>query len=79
MANYTTNLVVPNGGVSFESRRNSYRGSVSVNGTRYRTGYHTTRRGALRALAVLRQRILIEAMKPKSLRGLNNTTTSKRR
>ena len=74
-----TNLVVPNGGVSFESRRNAYRGSVSVNGTRYRTGYYTSRRGAMRALSLLRQRILIEAMKPKSLRNLNKTTTSTNR
>lgn len=38
------------GGVSFETRRSSYRGSVTLNGVRHRTKYFATRLGAKRAL-----------------------------
>ena len=67
-----SNVVVPNGGVSFESARNSYRGSVTVNGVRRRTAYFKTRRAALKALSTLRETILMSltAKKPRSLRAL---------
>lgn len=41
------------GGVSFESDRNSFRGSVTVAGRRFRTRRFPTRIGAKRALNAL--------------------------
>lgn len=69
-----SNVVVPNGGVSFESAR-GYRGSVTVNGVRRRTGYFKTRRAALKALTTLRSNILLQmtSKRPKSL-SLGNTS-----
>ena len=45
--------VLNRGGVSFESSRNAYRGSVNVGGKRHRTKYYATRIGARRALTSL--------------------------
>jgi hypothetical protein len=48
------NATVSNrGGVSFESSRNAYRGSVNIAGKRHRTKYYPTRIGARRALTGL--------------------------
>lgn len=47
------NTVTNRGGVSFESARNAYRGSVNIAGTRHRTKYYATRIGAKRALTAL--------------------------
>ena len=41
------------GGVSYESNRNSYRGSVNIEGRRFRTKRYPTRIGAKRALTSL--------------------------
>lgn len=41
------------GGVSYEADREAYRGSVTINGVRYRTKRFATRLGARRALNVL--------------------------
>lgn len=41
------------GGVSYESARDAYRGSVTINGVRYRTKRFATRLGARRALNLL--------------------------
>jgi hypothetical protein len=38
------------GGVSYESARDAYRGSVTINGVRHRTKRFATRLGARRAL-----------------------------
>lgn len=62
-----TNVVVPNGGVSFESSR-GYRGSVTVKGVRLRTTYFKTRRAALKALNVLRETMAISLSMNKSRR-----------
>lgn len=76
----TSNVIVPSGGVSFETRRESYRGSVTVNGIRYRTRYCSSRRSALRQLNLLRNRILEElsVRTPKSLRSLNKNNMKTR-
>ena len=47
------NSNVNRGGVSFETARNAYRGSVSIAGTRHRTGYYPTKLRARRALNTL--------------------------
>lgn len=48
------NVTVSNrGGVSFESSRNAFRGSVNIAGKRHRTKYYATRIGARRALTSL--------------------------
>ena len=53
-----SNVVVPTGGVSFESARNRYRGSITVNGVRHRTGYRKTLTAARLELSALRSRLL---------------------
>jgi hypothetical protein len=76
------NIIIPSGGVSFETKREAYRGSVTVNGVRHRTRYCSTRRAAVRELNLLRDQLLREltVKVPKSLRTLNNSmkTTSRR-
>jgi hypothetical protein len=47
------NSNVNRGGVSFETSRNAYRGSVTILGTRHRTKYYRTKIGARRALTSL--------------------------
>ena len=47
------NSIVNRGGVSFETARNAYRGSVNVDGVRHRTKYYPTKIGAKRALTAL--------------------------
>jgi hypothetical protein len=73
-----TNVVVPNGGVSFESGRNAYRGSVTVEGVRYRTNRCKTRRAAARELSLLRQKLLVDLTMPKSLRLYKTKNRSSR-
>lgn len=41
------------GGVSFESASNKYRGSINLNGRRFKTKRYPTRIGAKRALTSL--------------------------
>lgn len=69
------NIIIPSGGVSFETKREAYRGSVTVNGVRHRTRYCNTRRAAVRELNLLRDQLLREltVKVPKSLRTLNNS------
>lgn len=50
-------LVNKMGGVSYETARNAYRGSVNILGSRYRTGYYESRLAARRALNRLIQEI----------------------
>jgi len=47
------NSNVNRGGVSFETARNAYRGSVTIGGTRHRTKYYSTKLRARRALNTL--------------------------
>ena len=47
----------PKGGVSLEKNR-GYRGSVTVNGQRYRTRRHATRTAALRELNTIRGELM---------------------
>lgn len=59
-SNRTTNAAatsISKGGVSLEAGR-GYRGSVSVNGRRYRTRRHETKTAALRALNQLRANLV---------------------
>lgn len=50
--------ILNSGGVSFESSTSSYRGSVNVNGVRYRTKRYETKRAAQLALTRLKKQIL---------------------
>lgn len=79
----SNNVIIPMGGVSFETKREAYRGSVTVNGVRHRTRYCSSRKAAVRELNLLRDQLLRELniRVPKSLRALNKTkmTTTNRR
>lgn len=57
-SNRNTNLNVK-GGVSLEIGK-GYRGSITVNGKRYRTKRHQTRTGAQRELNALRRSVLTQ-------------------
>jgi hypothetical protein len=50
--------ILNSGGISFESSTSSYRGSVNVNGVRYRTKRYETKRAAQLALTRLKKQIL---------------------
>ena len=54
------------GGVSFESSRTKYRGSVTIEGIRFKTSYYSTKRGAQLALTKLKKEIFTNI-------GLGNT------
>jgi hypothetical protein len=49
------------GGISFETKRSGYRGSVNLNGVRYRTKYFATELAAKRALNKLIRTIQVSA------------------
>lgn len=53
MKNVANSTNANRGGVSYESSRNAYRGSVNIAGKRLRTKYYATRIGARRALTSL--------------------------
>lgn len=56
--NNNTNLaLLPKGGVSLEIGR-GYRGSVTVDGKRYRTRRHSTKKAALRELNNIRGELM---------------------
>lgn len=83
MRNTTNNsnvVTIPTGGVSFETQRNAYRGSVSVNGMRYRTKYYTSRSSALRALNQLRSQLAISlnANATRSVRSVRSSARTSR-
>ncbi len=51
------------GGVSYESNRTQYRGSVTVEGIRFKTRYYRTKRGAQLALTKLKKDIFNNTLK----------------
>lgn len=59
---------VNRGGVSFESKRNAYRGSVNISGVRYRTKYYTSKSAARKALNTLIQGRVSNSVKTNTLR-----------
>jgi hypothetical protein len=60
--------VVNRGGISFESKRNAYRGSVNISGVRYRTKYYTSKSAARKALNTLKTSLLSSNSKTVTLR-----------
>jgi hypothetical protein len=64
------------GGVSYESARDAYRGSVTINGVRYRTKRFATRLGARRALNLLIKAVSVKLAATNKPAGRSSRTSA---